>query len=311
MRKAKKAIITCAVTGSIHTPSMSPYLPITPDEIAEQSIAAADAGAAILHLHARKADDGRPTPDPKVFGEFLPRIKQSTDAVINISTGGAPGFTMDDRLAAPNAFKPELTSLNMGSINFGVFGLAERKGDWLHEWEKPFLEGSHAGFQSNTFAQIERIITELHEGYGTRFEYECYDVGHIYTLAHYADKGILKPPFLVQGIFGILGGIGADISHLVHMRDTADRLLGDDYFLSCFAVGRDQMRFLSTCGSMGGHVRVGLEDSLYIGKGELAQSNAQQVTKIRGILEGLGVEIATPAEAREMLQLKGGDTVAF
>lgn len=311
MRKSRKTIITCAVTGSIHTPSMSPYLPITPDEIAEQSIAAVEAGAAIVHLHARDPADGRPTPNPEVFAGFLPRIKQATDAVLNLTTGGAPGFTMDDRLAAPVRFQPELTSLNMGSINFGVFGLAEREQPWKHEWEKPFLQGSHAAPQSNTFAQIERVIRELHEGCGTRFEFECYDVGHLYTLAHYADKGLLKPPYFVQCIFGILGGIGADIDHLAHMRNTADRLFGEDYYLSCFAVGRNQMPFVTTCAAMGGNVRVGLEDSLYIGKGQLATSNAQQVAKVRSILEELGLEIATPAEAREMLALKGGDRVAF
>ncbi|MCW3838088.1 3-keto-5-aminohexanoate cleavage protein [Sphingomonas canadensis] len=311
MLKARKTIITCAVTGSIHTPSMSPYLPVTPEEIARESIGAVEAGAAIVHLHARDPLDGRPSPDPELFAQFLRPIREATDAVINISTGGAPGFTMEDRLAAPNRFRPELTSLNMGSINFGVFGLAERRGEWKHEWEKPFLEGSRAGFQSNTFAQIERVIQELHHGYGTRFEYECYDVGHLYTLAHFADRGIIKPPFLVQCIFGILGGIGADVSHLTHMRDTAERLFGDDYLLSCFAIGRAQMPFLATCAAMGGSVRVGLEDSLYIARGQLAESNAQQVTKIRCIVEDLGMEIATPAEAREILALKGGDTLSW
>ncbi|MEI9850566.1 MAG: 3-keto-5-aminohexanoate cleavage protein [Sphingomonas sp.] len=311
MRKARKTIITCAVTGSIHTPSMSPHLPITPEQIAGQSIDAVRAGAAIVHLHARDPIDGRPTPDPEVFAAFLGPIREATDAVINLSTGGAPGFTMDDRLAAPNRFRPELTSLNMGSLNFGVFGLAEQRREWRHAWEKPFLEGSYAGFQSNSFAQIERVIRELHQGHGTRFEYECYDVGHLYTLAHFADRGLVEPPFFVQCIFGILGGIGADIAHLTHMRDTAERLFGDDYFLSCFAVGRHQMRFLATCAAMGGHARVGLEDSLYISRGQLAESNAQQVAKIRRIVEELGMEAATPAEARAMLALKGGDQVGF
>lgn len=312
MRKTKKIVITCAVTGSIHTPSMSPYLPITPEQIATASIDAAEAGASIIHLHARDPRDGRPSPDPKLFMEFLPRIKQASDVVLNLSTGGAPGFTMDDRLAAPLVASPELTSLNMGSINFGVFGLAEQpRAAWMHDWERPFLLGSHAGFQSNTFAQIERIIRELHHGHGTRFEYECYDVGHLYTLAHYADRKLLEPPFFIQCIFGILGGIGADLDHLTHMRNTADRLFGDDYYLSCFAVGRAQMSFLTSCVTLGGNVRCGLEDNLYIGRGQLARSNAEQVSKIRRLVEELGHEIASPQEARQMLKLKGGSNVAF
>ncbi|MDP1737993.1 MAG: 3-keto-5-aminohexanoate cleavage protein [Caulobacter sp.] len=311
MRKAEKVIITAAVTGSIHTPSMSPYLPITPDQIAADAIGAAEAGAAILHLHARDARDGRPTADPDVFMEFLPRIKQATNAAINLTTGGAPGMTMEERLAAPHRAKPEITSLNMGTLNFGVFDSATKIKDWKYDWEKPFLEGSREGFQSNTFAQIERVIRDLHHGYGTRFEYECYDVGHLYNLAHFVDRGLLKPPFFIQMIFGILGGIGADIDHLTHMRNTADRLFGDDYYLSCFAVGRDQMKFLTTSAIMGGSVRCGLEDSLVLSRGTLAKSSAEQVLKIRRIIEELGMEVATPAEAREMLQLKGADLVGF
>jgi uncharacterized protein (DUF849 family) len=311
MRKSNKVIITCAVTGSIHTPTMSPHLPITPDQIAEQAIGAAEAGASVLHLHARDPIDGRPTADPDVFFQFLPRIKQSTDAVINLTTGGGPGMTIEERLAGPKRAQPELTSLNMGTLNFGVFGLAERYDNWLHDWEKPFLESTRAGFQSNTFAQIETIIRELHHAFGTRFEFECYDVGHLYTVKHFADRGLIKPPFFIQCIFGILGGIGAHLDHLAHMRTTADRLFGDDYYLSCFAVGADQMKFLATAAAMGGNVRVGLEDSLYIGRGKLAENSAQQVRKIRTILEELGLEIATPAEAREQLDLKGGDRVAF
>jgi len=311
MKKSNKVVITCAVTGSIHTPTMSPHIPITPDEIAQEAIAAAEAGASIVHLHARDPQNGRPSPDPELFMEFLPRIKQANDVVVNISTGGAPGFTMDDRLAAPVRAKPEITSLNMGSLNFGVFELGKKYDQWKYDWEKPFLEGSWGGFQQNTFEQIDRIITELHDGCGTRFEFECYDIGHLYTLAYFADKGRLKPPFLIQGIFGVLGGIGADIDHLAHMRNTADRLFGNDYMLSCFAVGRSQMQFLSTCASMGGHVRVGLEDNLYIDKGKLATSNAQQVEKIKRMLADLGLEAASPDEAREMLSLKGGDQVAF
>ncbi|WP_326523008.1 3-keto-5-aminohexanoate cleavage protein [Sphingomonas sp.] len=310
MRKTGKAIITCAVTGSIHTPTMSPHLPVTPDEIAEQAIDAVEAGAAILHLHARDPQDGRPSPDPALYMQFLPRIKQATDAVINITTGGAPGFSEDDRLAGPLAARPEMTSLNMGSMNFGFFGLAD-KFDWRHAWERELMEGSKRFAANHNFALIERIMIELGQGCGTRFEYECYDIGHLYNLKHFADAGLVKPPFLIQGIFGILGGMGADLENFALFKQTADRLFGDDYLLSCFAVGRPQMKFLAQSALVGGSVRVGLEDSLYIGKGELATSNAQQVAKIRTILDALDIDIATPDEARAMLGLKGGDQVGF
>ena len=310
MRKTGKAIITCAVTGSIHTPSMSPYLPVTPDEIAEQAIEAAEAGAAILHLHARDPKDGRPSPDPDLYMQFLPRIKQASDVVINITTGGAPGFSEDDRMAGPLAASPEMTSLNMGSMNFGFWPLAD-KFEWKHEWERELMLGSKRFPANHNFALIERIMTELGQGHGTRFEYECYDVGHLYSVKHFADAGLIKPPFLIQCIFGILGGIAADLENFMVMKQTADRLFGDDYLLSCFAVGRPQMKFLAQSALVGGNVRVGLEDSLYIGKGELAKSNAEQVRKIRGVLEALDVDVATPGEARDMLGLKGGDKVAF
>lgn len=311
MLHSDKVIITCAVTGSIHTPTMSPYLPITPDEIASEAVAAAEAGAAIIHLHARNPEDGRPTPSADTFMQFLPRIKQQTDAVINLTTGGAPGMSMEERLEAPHRVQPEMTSLNMGTLNFGVFGLADRFTDWKHDWEKPFLESTRGGFQSNTFEQIERVIVELGHGYGTRFEFECYDIGHLYTLAHFAERGLIEPPFFIQGIFGILGGIGADLDNLITMRTVADRLFGDTYRLSAFGIGRDQMKFLTLSAMLGGNVRVGLEDSLYLGRGELAKSNADQVHKIRTILEQLGLEVATPADAREMLKLKGSDRTAF
>jgi uncharacterized protein (DUF849 family) len=310
MKSPGKAIITCAVTGSIHTPTMSPYLPVTPDEIAEQSIAAVEAGAAILHLHARNPTDGRPSPDPELFMQFLPRIKQSTDAVVNITTGGAPGFSEEDRLAAPLRASPEMTSLNMGSMNFGFWPLAD-KFDWKHEWERELMMGSKRFPANHNFALIERIMRELGEGHGTRFEYECYDIGHLYSVKHFADAGLIKPPFLIQGIFGILGGIGAELENFMMMKQTADRLFGEDYIMSCFAVGRPQMRFMAQCALVGGSVRVGLEDSLYVGRGQLAKSNAEQVLKARTILEALDIEIATPAEAREMLGLKGGDAVGF
>ncbi len=309
--KARKVIITCAVTGSVHTPSMTPYLPITPDEIAKESIAAAEAGASVIHLHARDPKDGRPTPNPDVFMQFLPRIKQNCDAVINITTGGSVGMTMEDRLAAPLRAKPELCSLNMGSMNFGIFHAGEKIKDWRYDWEQGFVEGTRNTIASNTFTQIERFIRELGQGCGTRFECECYDIGHLYTLAHFLDRKLLTPPLFVQTIFGVLGGIGTHPEDLAHMRRTADRLFGSDYQWSILAAGRHQMSLATMGATMGANVRVGLEDSIYLGPGQLAKSNAEQVAKIRAILENLSLEIATPAEARAMLKLKGGDQVAF
>ena len=307
----RKVVITCAVTGSIHTPSMTPYLPITPAEIAEGAIGAAEAGASILHLHARKPDTGQPTPDPAVFMEFLPRIKQSTDAVINISTGGGHGMALTERLAAALRTKPEMASLNMGSMNFGLFPGLDRPRDWQHAWEPAYLEMTRDFIFRNTFADIEFVLKELGEGCGTKFEFECYDVGHLYNLAHFVERGLVKPPFFIQTIFGILGGIGADPDNLVHMRHIADKLFGSDYQWSVLAAGRHQMAFTTLAGIYGGNVRVGLEDSIYLGKGQLAKTNAEQVTKIRRILEDLSLEIATPAEARALLGLKGGDQVSF
>lgn len=306
-----KVIITCAVTGSIHTPTMSPHLPITPDEIAEQAVAAAEAGAAILHLHARDPETGRPAPDPDLFMQFLPRIKQQTDAVVNISTGGGQGMTVEDRMQAALRAQPEMCSLNMGSMNFALHPLAERYSTWKHDWEKPFLEGSKDFIFRNTFGDIERILKDLGEGCGTRFEFECYDVGHLYSLAHFVDKGMVKGPFFLQFIFGILGGIGADPDNLTHMKSVADKLFGDDYRFSVLGGGRHQMGLATTGAVMGGNVRVGLEDSLFLGKGTLAPNNAAQVRHVRGLLEALSLEVATPAEAREMLALKGADAVAF
>ncbi len=308
---AHKVIITVAITGGIHTPTMSPYLPITPDDIAEQSIAAAKAGASIIHLHARDAVDGRPTPDPDVFMQFLPRIKQSCDAVINITTGGGLNMTVEQRLAAPLVAKPEMCSLNMGSMNFALHGLADRYSQWKHSWEEPYLRGTDDFIFRNTFKDIARILRDLGEQHGTRFEHECYDVGHLYNLAHFVDKGAIKPPFFVQMIFGIVGGIGADMRNLMFMKETADKLFGSDYRWSVLAAGKNQMGFCTQAALMGGNVRVGLEDSLYIGKGKLATSNAEQVLKIRGIVESLGLEVASPDEARTMLALKGGDRVGF
>jgi uncharacterized protein (DUF849 family) len=311
VRQSKKVIITCAVTGSVHTPSMSEFLPITPNQIAEQAVAAAKAGASILHLHARDAKDGRPTPDPDVFMEFLPRIKQETDAVINITTGGGLNMSLDDRLAAPRRVKPELCSLNMGSMNFAVFGAVDHIVEWKHDWERAYLAGSHDYVSSNTFSQIERIASELYGDYGTRFEFECYDVGHLYNLAYLVEKELVKPPFFIQFVLGVLGGIGPDPDHLSHLRATAEKLFGDDYYMSVLGVGRHQTRLVTMSALLGGNVRVGLEDSLYLKRGEYARSNADQVIKIRHILEELSLEIATPAEARAMLDLKGGDRVGF
>ncbi len=310
-RKNDKIIITCAVTGGVHTPTMSDALPITPDQIAQQSIEAAEAGASILHLHARDPETGKPTPDPAVFMQFLPRIKQAPDAVINITTGGGLGMTVQERLAAPLQAEPELCSLNMGSMNFALHPLASKYKEWKHDWEKPFLEASDDFIFRNTFRDISYILKHLGEGCGTRFEHECYDIGHLYNLAHFVDAGLIKPPFLVQSIFGILGGIGADMENIIFMKQTADRLFGDDYVWSVLAAGRYQMPFITQAAMLGGHVRVGLEDSLHIGRGQLAESNAQQVRKIRTIIEELGMSVATPAEAREMLALKGGDRVKF
>ena len=309
-RANKKVIITCAITGGIHSPTMSEYLPITPDQIATQAIDAAQAGASILHLHARNPENGMPTPDPEVFMRFLPRIKEATDAVINITTGGGLGMTVEDRLAGPLAAEPEMCSLNMGSMNFSLHPLAYRYKNWKYEWEKQFLLASEDFIFRNTFKDIAYIFEHLN-ACGTRFEHECYDIGHLYNLAYFVDQGLIKPPFFVQSIFGILGGIGADMDNVMFMKQTADRLFGDDYIWSVLAAGRSQMPFVTQAAMLGGNVRVGLEDSLFIGKGELASSNAAQVTKIRGILESLGHQIATPDEARKILELKGPGSVKF
>ena len=311
MAEARKVIITCAVTGSIHTPTMTPYLPITPDEVAAGAIGAAEAGAAILHLHARDPKDGRPTPDPKVFMEFLPKIKAATDAVINITTGGGHNMTVQERLAAPLLAKPEVCSLNMGSMNFGLYPALNKRREWKYDWEPQYLEASRDFIFRNTFKDIEYSLKHLGEECGTRFEFECYDVGHLYNLAHFLERKLVKPPLFVQTIFGILGGIGPEPENLVHMKQTADRLFGDQYLWSILGAGRHQMKLVTMGAIMGGNVRVGLEDSIYVARGQLAKSNAEQVSKIRRILEELSLEVATPAEARRMLHLKGAANVAF
>jgi uncharacterized protein (DUF849 family) len=307
----KSVIITCAITGSLHTPSMSPYLPVTPDQIAHESVAAAEAGASIIHLHARDPHDGRPTADPAVFNEFLPRIKQQTSAVVNISTGGGPGMSLDERLAAAETASPEMTSLNMGSINNGLFAGAGRVKEFKHDWEKPFLEAGRSTVFKNTFEDIEAIMNRLGKGQGCRFEFECYDVGHLYNLAYFIDRKIYEPPLFLQFIFGVLGGIGAEADHLIHMLRTAQRLFGDAFEWSVLGAGRAQMQLCTHNALLGGNVRVGLEDSLNIGPRKLATSNAEQVGKIRRILDELSFDIAGPEEARSRLALKGGDAVNF
>lgn len=303
MRPADQVIITTAITGSVNIPSQSPYLPLSADEVAEAALEAIEAGSAIVHLHARQPD-GRPTPDPEVFEKIVGRISGQTDAVINITTGGASSMTMQQRLAAAMRLRPELASLNMGSMNFVYSGIADKVTEWKHDWEKPYVLNTYSHPFVNTFDAIEHTLRTLGES-GTRFEYECYDIGHLYSLAYFADKGLAKPPLLIQGVFGVLGGIGADHANLEHMVRIADKLFGDDYSFSAFAAGRDQIQFGTHSAWLGGHVRVGLEDSLWIGKGRLAESNAQQVRKVRAIVEDLGKPIATPTEARAMLALRG------
>ncbi len=306
----RKVIITCAVTGAIHTPTMSPHLPVTPNEIAASAVEAAEAGASILHLHARDPDTGKPTQDPAVFAQFLPRIKQSCNAVINLTTGGSPFMSVAERMAPATTFKPEVASLNMGSMNFGLYPMLGRFSEFQHDWERTHLEASRDLVFKNTFQDIEDILRAGNDN-GTRFEFECYDISHLYNLAHFVDRGLAKTPLFIQSVFGLLGGIGGHPEDLMHMKRTADRLFGESYQWSILGAGRNQMPLAGMGAAQGANVRVGLEDSLWIAPGELARSNAQQVTKIRQILEGLSLEIATPDEARELLQLKGGDQVAF
>ncbi len=308
---AKSVIISCAITGSLHVPSMSPHLPITPDQIASESIAAAEAGATILHLHARDPQDGRPAFSPELFKQFLPRIKQATGAVVNITTGGGPGMSLDERLAAAEWASPEMTSLNMGTINMALFPVADKIKEWRYGWEKPFLEGTRSSFFKNTFADIESVLKRLGEGHGSRFEFECYDVGHLHNLVWFLDQKLYEPPLFIQFCMGIMGGIAAEIDHLLHMVRTAQRLFGPDVEWSVLAAGRHQMPMATHNALLGGNVRVGLEDSLYLDRGHLATSNAEQVAKIKRILGELGYAIATPDEARNRLRLKGADQTNF
>ena len=310
MSQARKVIITCAVTGSIHTPSMSPHLPVTAAEIAQAAIGAAEAGAAIIHLHARDPSTGEPAQMLELFQPFLGLIKQRADCVLNITTGGAATMTIEQRLAPATHFKPEVASLNMGSMNFGLYPMLDRFTDFKHDWERPYLEGSRSRIFRNTFDDIETILRRCGDN-GTRFEIECYDIGHLYTCAHFVERGLIKPPFFIQSVFGILGGIGPHPEDVMHMKRTADRLFGDDYRWSVLGAGRHQMPIAMLSVLAGGNVRVGLEDSLWAGKGRLATSNAEQVESARKMIEGLGMEVATAAEARQILDLKGGDKVGF
>jgi uncharacterized protein (DUF849 family) len=305
-----KVIISCAITGAIHTPSMSPYLPVTPDEIKEQALGAAEAGAAILHLHARDPETGKPDQRPEAFARFLPQIKQATNAVINITTGGSPFMRVEERVLPAAQFKPEIASLNMGSMNFALFHLLNKYKEFKFDWEKPHLESTRDLVFRNSFKDIEYILQTCYDN-GTRFEFECYDIGHLYNLAHFVDRGLVKPPFFVQSVFGILGGIGTHPEDVAHMKRTADRLLGAQYRWSVLGAGASQLRIAAQAAAMGGNIRVGLEDSLWAGKGKLAKSSAEQVTLARKLVEGLGMAVATPDEARQMLQLKGGDKVEF
>lgn len=309
MATARKVIISCAVTGAIHTPSMSPFLPVTAEEIADAAIGAAEAGAAIVHLHARDLETGAPDQTPEAFAKFLPIIRQRSDCVVNITTGGAPTMTIEERVKPAATFKPELASLNLGSMNFGLFGMLDRFKDLKHEWERTYLANKEIIFR-NTFGQIEHILTTC-AGSGTRFEFECYDTAHLYNLKYFFDRGLVQGPLFIQTVFGLQGGIGNHPDDVAHMKRTADRLFGDQYRWSVLGAGRNQMNIAAIAAAQGGHVRVGLEDSLWLGPGRLAETNADQVRRVRLILEGLGLEIATPDEAREMLELKGGDKVAF
>lgn len=305
-----KVIITCAVTGAIHTPTMTPYLPITPDEIAEAAIGAAEAGASILHLHARNPENGKPDQTPEGFAKFLSRIKQNTNAVINITTGGSPFMKVEERVLPAAKFKPEVASLNMGSMNFGLFHLAKKYNTWKFDWEKPQLEASRDLVFRNSFKDIEYVLETCY-GNGTRFEFECYDTSHLYNLAHFADRGLVKAPFFVQSVFGLLGGTGTHPEDVQHMKRTADRLFGSNYRWSVLGAGSSQLRIAAQAAALGGNVRVGIEDCIWAGKGKLAQTNAEQVTMVRSMIEGMGLSIATPDEAREMLSLKGGSEVNF
>ncbi|WP_371422439.1 3-keto-5-aminohexanoate cleavage protein [Tardiphaga sp.] len=310
MAASNKIIITCAVTGSIHTPTMSPHLPVTAEEIAEAAIGAAEAGASIIHLHARDPQTGKPDQTPQAFEPFLKVIKQRSNCVVNLTTGGSPFMSVEERLRPAAMFQPEVASLNMGSMNFGLFPMLERYKTFKYEWEPQMLEASRDLVFRNSFKDIEYVLSTMSQS-GTRFEFECYDTSHLYNLHHFLERGLVKPPLFVQTVFGLLGGIGSHPEDVMHMKRTADRLFGDKYKWSVLGAGRSQMAIAATAAAMGGNIRVGLEDSLWIAKGKLAETNAHQVVQVRKIIEGLGLEVASPDEARVMLDLKGADRVAF
>ncbi|MBY6120904.1 3-keto-5-aminohexanoate cleavage protein [Mameliella alba] len=309
MAKPRKVIVTCAVTGAIHTPSMSEHLPVTPSEIAEAAIGAAKAGAAIVHLHARDPQDGRPDQTPEAFTPFLGVIKQASDCVVNITTGGAPTMSVQERVRPAETHRPEVASLNMGSMNFGLFPMLKRFPDLSHQWERDYVGNKDIIF-NNSYGQIEYILTTLGAS-GTRFEFECYDTSHLYNLRYFLDEGLVKAPLFIQTVFGLMGGIGAHPEDVQHMKRTADRLFGDQYRWSVLGAGKNQLPIAAMAAAMGGNIRVGLEDSLWLGPGVLAKTNAEQVGKARQIVEGLGLDLASPDEAREMLALKGADKVGF
>jgi len=307
---SRKIIINCAITGAIHVPSLSPYLPITPEQIAVEAVAAAEAGAATVHLHARDPENGSPDMDPELFRAFCREIHEQSDTVICITTGGAPTMTPEERMVAVRALKPELASINMGSINFGLFPMMDRIKEYKYDWEKSYLESSRDLVFKNTFYDQERIF-KIMDGCGTKPELECYDVGHLYNTAYWADLGVIRPPFWIQLILGIRGAVQPSVENLVFMKNTADRLFGDDYIFSVLATGRHEINLGTVGVVMGGCVRVGLEDNLYVSKGELAKSNVDLVAKIRRIITELSFDIAGPDEARQMLGLKGKDQTNF
>lgn len=306
-----KIIISCAITGSIHTPSMSPYLPVTPEQIAQSAIGAAKAGAAILHLHARHPVTGKPSAALADYMAFLPTIRAATDAVLNLTTGGNAMMTLDERLIAPLAVAPEMCSLNMGTMNFALYPMLAKRTEWLHDWEEPFLRDSEDQVFKNTPRDIAGVLQRMGNDRGARFEFECYDVSHLHMLRHFVDRGMVDGPIFIQFVMGVLGGIPAEPEHFMYLKQTADRLFGANYAFSVLAAGRQQMPMAAMAAGMGGHVRVGLEDNLYIARGQLARSNAEQVEKVRGLVEALGRTVASPDEARAMLDLKGRDAVAL
>lgn len=307
---SNKVIVSCAVTGSINVPSQSPHLPITPEQIIENCLGAAKAGAGSLHVHVRDPQTGQPTMDLDLFKEVCQEVHSKSDAVINITTGGAPTMTPEERMVGVKKFRPELASINMGSFNFGLFPIMDKIPEYKFDWEEDYLERSKDNIFKNTFYDQERIF-KIMEDNGTKPEMECYDVGHLYNTAYWADKGVLKPPFWLQLIMGIMGAIQPSVDNLVHMKNTADKLFGKDYIWSTLAAGRFEYNLCTTGVIMGGHARIGMEDNLYLGKGQLAKNNGEMVEKMVQIIRLLDHEPTTPQETREMLKLKGKEGAGF